>query len=94
MDAALLDPETGKKMTAKQLKKRLARHIWSDARILLNYLDRKIGKVPDQVESKVTFVIEGQEQPSNTILADTVDALALPSSNDAQTPNSDDNSNT
>jgi hypothetical protein len=60
-DAALIDPETGKRMSAKSLKRRLSRHIWSDARILLNYLDRKLGKPADKVDQTVTFVIGKKE---------------------------------
>ena len=48
-------------MSAKSLKRRLSRHIWSDARILLNYLDRKLGKPADHVDQTVTFVIARKE---------------------------------
>lgn len=70
-EAMLIDHKTGKQMSAKQLKKRLSKVIWEgNCKVLLDVINRKLGKVPDNIEQtqRVIFSIERPEQeaiPSN-----------------------------
>ena len=64
-EALLIDPQTGKRMSAKRLKQMLSKQVWSaNNKILLDVLNRKLGKVPDRLDQtqRIIFTLDAPEQ--------------------------------
>ena len=68
-DAFNTCPKTGKWLTYKQIRKRLSQGMDQNIKLLLEYIDREIGKIPSEAGSAPTVFImnppEGSKQVTN-----------------------------
>ena len=72
-EALILDPETGKRMSRKQLMKRLSKETWKSNKVLLDIFARILGpsSLPQTVNVPV-FVFPDRPEPQELDTQDTV----------------------